>query len=31
MLMTFVYASTDLVRSRDLWAQLVGLSEPVKA
>ena len=30
MLLTFVYASNDLVRRRDLWAELVALSEPAK-
>lgn len=31
MLLTFVYASTYLVRCRDLWAQLVALNELDKA
>lgn len=31
MLLTFVYASTYLVRRRDLWAQLVALNELDKA
>ena len=30
MLMTFVYANNDLVHRRDLWAESVALSEPVK-
>ena len=30
MLLTFVYASNDLVRRRDLWAELVALSTPAK-
>lgn len=30
MLLTFVYASNNLVCRKDLWAELVVLSEPVK-